>query len=612
MQKIEAGGNWCYIPKGNLLFAGRNEQTETKTLELHKDIRRVYECFELSSNQSLWSLPPDSDVLSASLSYDGNQLIILHVGDPVPATGHGPTWLTWHDIRSGKQTRRIDLPERGSIQGEHYDRRSIMDTPEVTYVSRISREAYQCLQVDRKGDAAVHLAGGDGRFQGTQSLSQGDTWFIEGSDDFKWLAFHNTQQVVLYKREGAELREVKTFESDYEMNMGDDLRNVTFTPKSTHLVVGSMKGTQLFDLATEKVDKEFKTGTVLSEVSHDGSMLVFWHDGGSLAVDLRTGKEIGEKVAAREIRHICPVDSFSFSADGKYLMAADYAHFIVWDIGTGKALASLASPKEKDPEFRGVSSPLVIDKHGKVYGADGWDILEWDIEKIRGNRGTEPLVGKVAFGRPGNTQRAMYTIDIAVDKAGERFVEADMEAMWYFKLSDPNQRTKLQISPDDLYRPRTFHFTAAEGALLVSNLGHSSLIGLNGTDPPIVLKKEAFAVTPSEKAYSTSHKKGKRVVSRYQVGDDDLVGQDEVILEDAQSGLQWSKIDVSDDNKFLVYLNAERMWDEVSVYDWEKKQVVRTFKSPSEVRCLKVSPDGRYLATAGVEGRIYLWDLSGL
>lgn len=614
VQKIEAGGNWCYIPKGNLLFAGRYEQREagTKTLEIHKDIKRVYECFELSSNQSLWTLPQDSEVLSASLSYDGSQLIILHVGDPVPGTGHGPTWLTWHDAKSGKQTRKIDLPDRGSIQEEHYDRRAIVDTPEVTYVSRISREAYQCFQVDRKGDSAVRLVGGDERFQGTQSMEQGGKWSIEVSDDFKWLAFHDTQQVVLFKREGAELREVETFQSNYEMSMGDDLRNVTFTTRSTHLIVGSMKGTKLFDLATEKVQKEFKAGTVLSEVSADGSMLVFWHDGGSLAVDLRTGKEIGEKIERREIRHICPVISFSFSADGRYLMAADYAHFIVWDVGTGKALALLASPKEKDPEFRGVSSPLIIDKHGKVYGTDGWDVLEWDLEKIRSNRGTEPIVGKVAFGRPGNTQRAMYDIDIAVDKAGERFVEADMEAMWYFKLSDPQQRTKLQVSPDHLYRPRKFHFTEAEGALLVSNLGHSSIVGLNGTDPPIVLKKKAFAITPSEMAYSASHNRGKMVASRYQVGDDDLVGQDQVTLEDAQFGLEWSKMDVTNDNRLLVYLNTERLWDEISVYDWEKKQVVRTFKSPSEIRCVKISPDGRYLATAGVEGKIYLWDLSGL
>jgi WD40 repeat protein len=614
VQRIEAGGNWCYIPKGNFVFAGRNEQMETgtKALPHHKEIKRVYECFELSTNQSLWTLSQESEVLSVSLSHDGNQLIVLNVGDSDGRTGHGPTWLSWHDIKTGKQTRKINLPGRGNTQPEHYGWRAIVDTPEMTYVTRYSMQDYQVLQVRRNADSAEQLEGGGERFEGTESIEPGHRWFVEGSDDFKWLAFHNTQQVVLFKREGAELKEVEAFSEGFDMMMGDDVRNVRFTPKSTHLIVGSMKGTKLYDLAAGKIAKEFKAGTFLSEVTDDSSLLVFWHDGGSWPVDLKTGKEVGEKVVKPEIRHTCPVTALSYSSDGKYLVSGDYRHFVVWDMATGKALASLASPKEKDPDFGGISSPLIVDKHGKVYGADGWDILEWDLEKIRNNRSTEPLMGVVAFGRKGNRDRALYNIDIAVDKTGERFVEADMEAMYYFTHANPSQKTRLQISSDDLYRPRKFHFTTVEGALMVANLGRSLLVGLNGTDPQVELKKKSCLITSSDIAYSTSSQRGKMVVSRSAVGDDDLIGQDQVTIEDAPFSFEWSKIDVTEDGKLFIYQNTERLWDEISVYDWAKKQVVRTFKSPSEIKCSKISPDGRYLATAGIEGKIYLWDLSGL
>jgi len=611
VQKIEAAGHWCYIPKGNLLFAGRFE-FNAGDARTRKSPNLVYECFELSSNKPLWALPQDAAVLWASVSHDGNQLIVLHGGPRNPGTNQGPSWLSWYDARSGKLTRKVDLPGANSVQLNRYERPAIADAPEVTYVSRHSEDSYQCLQIGRQSEAAEPMSDGDDGFDGSESR-----WFIEMSDDSKWLAFHNGERVRLFKRTGMQLAEVKEFDPEVtpEKNVGNFLRNVRFTPRSSHLVVGSLVRTTLFNLETRKIQKEFMVGTENSDVTSDGSLLVLWHDGGSWSVEINSGKVLSPKNQERGILHDSGIDELVFSPDGKHLISGDGTHFIVWDLATGKALASLASPKEKDPDFRSMTSPVIVPGHGKVYGVDCWDVLEWDLAKIQQNLQMEPLVGVAAFGRAGNAERQGYNMDVAVDASGERFVETNARTLWYFNRKNPANRMALNIGKNDVFKPRRFHIPAAADVVMVSTLGKSMLVDLNGTDPHIDLKKTASILTASGMAYTIDDSRGnprRPMVSRYPVGDDDAVAGDQIEVVNPPAVFQWPFIDATENSRFFVYKNGSTPGDEISVVDWDKKEVVRIFQSPALIKCLKTSPDGRYVAVAGSDRQIYLWDLSGL
>lgn len=609
VQKIEAAGHWCYVPKGNLLFAGRFKIEEAEKGSFMEP-KLVYECFDLSNNQPLWTLPEEASVLSTTLSHDGSQLIVLHGGPMDRKTAKGPAWLSWYDMKSGAMTRKVELPGLNRVQVNLYDHRAIADTPEITYVSRHSEDLYQCLEIARKSETAEPMSGGDDGFDGS-----GASWFIEISDDLQWLAFHYEQEVRLFKRTGAELAQVETFEAGNEPTIGDDLRNVVFNPKSTHLAVGSMRETSLFNLQTKKMDRTFKTGTELSDFSADGSLLVLWDDGGSWPIEVDRAAA-AEKAPVLEIQHDCPVSELSFSKDGKYLVSGDGVHFIVWDLMSGKALAMLASPKEKDPDFRAMTSPVIVPGHGKIYGVDGWDVLEWDLLEIERNRKLEAWVGKVAFGRAGNAERQGFNMDVAVDASGERFVETNARSLWYFNRSKPTERIQLNIGENGVFFPRRFHIPEAADVVMVSTLGRSMLVGLNGTDPHIALKKNAGILTSSGMAYAFADdyktKTRRSMAMRYPVGDDDDIVNDQIEVMNAPAMYQWHLIDATENNRLLVYKNGYRQRDEISVMDWDKKELVRTFQSPTLIKRLKTSPDGRYLAAAGSDKKIYLWDLSDL
>jgi WD40 repeat protein len=141
-----------------------------------------------------------------------------------------------------------------------------------------------------------------------------------------------------------------------------------------------------------------------------------------------------------------------------------------------------------------------------------------------------------------------------------------------------------------------------------------SQVSLDGKTPQMPIKKQACAITPSGMFYDPSKARSERAeITRERLGVAAAsMTPDTVIVGNPPWNFEWATTDASDDDRFFVYKNGSQRWDEVSVMDWEKKMQVRVFQTPSEVNVLKVSPDGKYVATAGNDKRIYLWDLGGL
>lgn len=618
-RRIEAGGNWCYVPKNNLLFAGRFAPKKGVTtpggVAMYEKPKLIYECFDLTTNQSLWTMPSDNLILWSSLSHDGNEVIILQCPPSATYSYEGSAFLSWHDSKTGKVLRKVAIPGSTRSQEDLCERSSIVDTPDFTYICRRSKTDPPCMKIARGSESAEPLFG-DGAESGADMMQVDPdvSWAVTCSDNFKWIAFYTSQVLHVFKRDQGRLVELKEVSAGGEGTIGDDVSSVRFIPKSSRLIVGSMRKTAILDLAARKMEERiFDGGGKLSDVTSDGTQMVMWDSGGSWPVDMKDGKWTRNSLSRDFVKHYCPLQDLAFSASGRYLVSNDYGHFIVWDVVSGKALAGLATSKknESSPDFRGLSSPVVAEKQGKVYGGDGLRALEWSLADIERSAGTAVLEGTPAFGSIGRLE-SVYNMDLAIDESGERIIDADANEVRFRLYSNPGASRKLKVSEDDLYRPRQFFFPPDKDKLLIFGLNRASQIDLTGKNPPLDLQKSVFAITPSGMAYDNAGMNPQNpTVRRYGIGNDSSE-KDEMKVVGAPWQFAWGMTDATDDNRLFIYAGNSEEVDKICVMNWEKKELVRTFKSPAKIEFLKVSPDGKFVAVAGHDRRVYLWDLGGL
>jgi len=80
-------------------------------------------------------------------------------------------------------------------------------------------------------------------------------------------------------------------------------------------------------------------------------------------------------------------------------------------------------------------------------------------------------------------------------------------------------------------------------------------------------------------------------------------------LANAKTDKSNRNIDFSRDGNYLAYTELEK--PVIRIIDTQAKKVLHSFlKHTDEIESLRFSPDGKYLASGGVDGKVYLWSMA--
>jgi RNA polymerase sigma factor (sigma-70 family) len=213
-----------------------------------------------------------------------------------------------------------------------------------------------------------------------------DTVALAFSPDGKLIARNNGGEVVLCTADSGEIKarlETKVFTS-----------SVTFSPDGKTLATGSGDTVRLWDLATNKVIREFGRAVTIDDLNNGKQRprvfcVTFSRDGKKLATgetdtahvwDVETGKEL-----ATFGKH--GVWVVALSPDGRTLATDSGGNVKLWDLATGKERATLRSPVHGNHS-------LAFSPDGKVLAVAGVENRDENQEGASVVRLWDPATGK--------------------------------------------------------------------------------------------------------------------------------------------------------------------------------------------------------------------------
>jgi hypothetical protein len=331
-----------------------------------------------------------------------------------------------------------------------------------------------------------------------------------------------------------------------------------------------------------------------------------------------------ERVDQAQLRefpaHCCPITDAGFSITGRWILSNDRRSLLLWT-REGDIVAELASPNEEVRPRIDMQSPVIVERLRKIYAADGWNFIEWDLDEVDERRrkfpGFQPrVVGKVAFGgrKPGQEEPEHMTLGL--DKSGKRLVTATRTTFIYRDLDDPAAATRLQVGNHDVFMmPREIRIPDAGGEVLLKSA--SELLGLDpeGKKPPRLLSRNcAAAATPAGRSFDVLRIKGEVVVAAKPFGAAEP-GKDRMTLP---GRWQWASTPVSratPDGRWLVLTRPTHTRSSpcsLVIVDWERKKIAREIPLPWMATTLELSGDATRLLVGSFNRSLYEFDLGQL
>ena len=602
-QVIEAGGGWAYSNRSNLLFAGR-PNTDGSNSNIHSEPGGglSYSCFDLKSNDELWSFSNDRPILSATFSFDQKSVIVL-AGESSGGKFkyRGTATLFWFDARTGGELKKLDLPGESSFVPYHYYDGTLVDTKDTTFVFRKSEKEPQIYGVKRDSVTAIPL---DKEF-GIETGSDLDWKMRIQPIEGKWMTLHHRQEVKVYQLMDGKFVEQGAFESGPSRFGYDDCSNVRFTPDGRRLVAGSDRNTLIVDIQSNKTEKVLERGTNNLEFTSDGKFLVSWGKGGAWPTKVSNWQSVRNERVKREVFHCCPIETVGFSPDSKYLVSGDNHRFIVWNALNGKAVAELTTKRSEKERFYRMQSLVWDLSKGLVYGSDGFGVVKWPIAGFAGGSGVSRLKGTLAFEtlkRPGSRSGL---IDVSMDSSGEHMVVSDQRSILYRGPSGSRELKKVPLYGVDIISgPRSFGVKPDLECVFVASGGVLTRIDLAGVTKPKYMPGTFLALSIGGGNYlSLDHRKKGELEVRGLV--DGLVAK--TLKADVS---RYSVFSLSPDGKFFAYHSSTpTLRSQVTLIDVEQGKTVAKIPVPSQVMSLAISPDGKMLAAGCHNRAVQVWEI---
>ena len=607
LEAIPMSGEWCLSPDGRLLFGLRRQGTRWST-----------ECFDLASGKSLWNADKSlwkegrwREVVDAAFSRDGKQVMVLHSGDDYLA-------VSWFDATNGGLKHRVAIPDAsrcGSVGGVKTNYLGV--TPRGLYVS-VPRNG----GIDEDIPAEVWFI--------KNGADQGEKVAIEvepskellqvevGGKNGEYVAFYHEDVVVLYeeRKEGRKL--LLKMDADITEGFESHPNCVVFSPDQTQLMISAcnrtwiakLKGGERPGIAT------FGRGWCLGDYTLDGKHFILVDDGGGVVMDVKDFQRVDEAALKENPEHCCPIEEAGFSIQGNYVISSDKRNMILWK-KDGEMLAELTSPSE-DKEVI-MQSPLLIEKMGKIYAADGWDFLEWSIQDIAQRRkrlpGFNPRVaGTPVFRDRPAPIREPEVMNISLDSAGKNLITGTRQTFIYRPLDQPEKKVEIQVPKKEIFwKPRSIQQPAGSAKAIVRSGSSLFEVDPSGKEKATVMSEWFLGFNASQRlTFWIAPGQGGLMMTATPFGLQQQ-GKETMKLPGIWLNRPERLLVSSSDGKWVVLTRTdETIVSWLSVIDWENKKVVKDFPLYSWATTLSFSPDEKSILVGSSNRGVYAFDAEAL
>lgn len=598
---IEAGTEWSVSPDGSNLFASRKE-----AYQKGKYGKDVFECFDLASGASRWVFNGGSEVYDSCFSPDGKQVAILHTGaisrEAVPSS------VSWYDVQSGERVRQVALP--GSLRrlsGGSSERLAFSGT--ALYVTRPSESDGKCFVIKNGAESAEPIDLGNEDPEETPSVRT-------GGPNNELVAIYTDLIVHLYRENEGRLVHLSDVETVPKTQWAYE-NNVRFSPDGTSMLVSTSGRTTIVPTVAAPEAKTIEMTKDLGEYTRDGKNFVFFDNGGGWIFRTKDWVQVERPLVKDHPVHCCPIEDADFSKNGKLVLSNDKQQLLLWS-EDGKLLAELSSPQEKDGiTCVEMQSAIFLPGGDKIYAADGWNFLEWDLYEVSARVKRKPIntprvVGKIVLDSASGYRAKPVLMNVALDSTGKNLVTASGPIVRYWPLASKETPPPLLVPKSDIMmRPRFFHKIEARDGIILRSAGSTFMLSLDGKSPPVELNTNATALDLSTESlyYANRTAYGTKIQKfpLFPVGN-----KTEEIMELPE---EWftdlREIPMSQDGNLLAILHGEsQKLSSLALIDWKQKKIVYNQELPWTVTSCRFSPDDTKLIVGSHNRAVYVFNLS--
>jgi WD40 repeat protein len=564
----------------------------------------------------VWDVATGKELRKISV-VGGHPIAIALTGDGKTVAVHDSDGtIRVHEVATGKETGRF---------ANKIDK----DNPLVTARLAISQDGKKLAAISWRGDEGAQITLWD--------TGTGEEWKpfiipellqqytpIHFSPDGQWLAWNG--------RSGSMLAEVANVKEARHLKFGvgkharvfDDF---LFTPDSKTLITWEQfcRHFHLWDVATGKHLRDFRgpqpeshglptENLHLAAMSPDGKLLAV---GGHTSVisifDMAKGAEIAGLSASRHtIVHV------SFARDGKELFAMDERpSFRAWDAASGKALRSIATPRDLAPTVLSADGQLLasIGHLGSLRlqeSATGQQLpgIATKMRRVAfvamspDNRliavaGTTGKKGQVAVYEVGGKERHRFTLPVAI-RDPER--------------EDPDSLGALQFAPDGRVLAALLN---GEKVHLWNLTTHRDLptieVPKHHSAPVLAFSSDgkSLAVVGDDnvpRLYETATGRLRRGDGPYKAPPESAMAK---LMDRSILGFAIGTVALSPDGRLLAH--AQPGWKDgtIGVRDvasWE--ELGQVMGHQGDITALSFSSDGKTLASGSRDTTVLLWDMT--
>lgn len=594
-EAITAWGDWCLSPDGMKLLTYRLKQSGSVG---------TTECFDLRSGKSLWTCEVGMKTEDSIFTLDSKQVVILH-------SDKGGTLISWYDPETGERKRRVTIP--GEIQGRGGN-----------YLGLTSRSLFVTIpREDHLSEGWVIQEGNDepAKIAVDQTPSATPVQIEVGGARRELLAMYSEDVVEIFREEDGNLTRLRRIELTPPPDGNSYSKSVRFSPDYSQLFVATSVQTWVISIQdTPQTEiKEFPTGLKMFDFTLDGKHLLSVNDGGGAARNPATIEREDSPVFKKEPTHCCPIVDAGFSMNGRMIVSNDHHKIILWT-NEGKFLAELVSPNEKKHKCIEMQSVLFVDRTMKVFAADGYNFLEWDLREI-GDRAKGPegislgVEGKVAFPeRVAGGSGYPQAMNISLDSSETNLIVATPTVFRSRPMAEPEAEIDLPVPKDDIFmKPRYVYQQDQEPRILVASAKDMWMLDPAGKEQAIRLSYNFSGFDPKAKCVF-------QVVDGKERPQLNAVpfGMKQQATEVMQLPAEWkghacSRLLVSKDSRWIVACHGQPgRTDSVAVIDWEQKKIVRDFPLNWMVTSMAFSPDDSRLLIGSFNRCVYHFDFSHL
>ena len=598
LEALKIRPEWCLSPDGKLLFGQREKGRHNSA-----------ECFDLASGKSLWTMEKGGEIADAIFSKDGKQLIVLHSGNDGVA-------VSWLGAADGKMERKIALPGSPFSSSSGFQTNFLGETPGGLYVSV---PPATMLEDSPANVWFIEKGAEKGDKVSVEAEPSEETLQVGvGGANGEYVAFYHEDAVEVYE-EGKEGRKL-LLKMDGSTTEGFESHPncVIFSPDQTQLMISACNKTWIAKLRKgEKPEvTTFDKGWCLGDYTLDGKHFILVDNGGGVVMNVKDFKRVDEAALKENPEHCCPIEEAGFSIQGNYVISTDKRNMILWK-KDGEMLAELTSPSE-DKEVI-MQAPLLIEKLGKIYAADGWDFLEWSIQDIAQRRkrlpGFNPRVaGTPVFRDRPAPIREPEVMNISLDSTGQNLITGTRQTFIYRPLAQPEKKTEIQVPKKEIFwKPRSIQQAAGSSKAIVRSGSSLFEVDLSGKEKASVMSEWFLGFNASQRlTFWINAGQGGLVLTATPFGIQQQVKETMKLPETWLNRPERLLVSSSDCKWIVITRTDENIISWLSVVDWENKKVVKDFPLYSWATTLSFSPDEKSVLVGSSNRGIYAFDMAAL